>query len=72
MAKINVTFMSYDSDVYGSVEDAKADGALNTFDMEVMDMNHLYLCAETLKRGMKLQAAVTGGEEPLLIIQMRL
>lgn len=72
MAKINVTFMSYDSGVYGSVDDAKADGALHTFDMEVMDMNHLSLYAETLKRGMKLQSAATGSEEPLLIIQMKL
>lgn len=72
MSKVRTTFMSYDWRNYSSPEEARADGALQEFDKEMHDMAHVNLYAETLMAGMKLHAAVTGIESPMLIIQMKL
>ena len=72
MPKIRVTFMSYDHHLYSDVHEARAAGALHEFDKEMHDMGHVNLYAETLQAGMKLHAAVTGAEAPMLIVQMKL
>ena len=72
MSKVRVTFMSYDWRKYSNPEEARAGGALQEFDREMHDMSHVSLYAETLHAGMKLHAAVTGIESPMLIVQMKL
>ena len=72
MAKIKVTFMSYDLSNYGSVEEARADGALREFEKDMHDMSHIGMYAENLLEGMKMNASVYGLYQPLLIVQIRL
>ena len=72
MPKVRTTFMSYDWRKYSNPEEARAAGALHEFDKEMHDMGHVNLYAETLQAGMKLHAAVTGAEAPMLIVQMKL
>lgn len=69
---VRVTFTSYDSRKYSSPEEARAAGALHEFDREMQDMARVHLYAETVMVGMKLHAAVTGVEAPMLVVQMRL
>ncbi len=72
MSKVRVTFMSYDWRKYSDAHEARAAGALHEFDKEMHDMGHVNLYAETLHAGMKLHAAVSGVEAPMLIVKMKL
>ena len=72
MAKIRVTFQSYDWHKYSSSEEARTAGALHEFDKEMHDMSQVQLFSETLMQGMKLCSSVLGVEWPMLIVQMKL
>ena len=72
MSKVRVTFMSYDWRKYSNTQEALTAGALHSFDKEMHDISQVNMYAETLNAGMKLHAAVSGVEAPMLIVQMKL